>query len=124
MGYVAGSTPEPVLTLWRNETPPNPMEREHNAIPTELSRHPSQCNKLKQQNKTRLVSNSGFLGFEVLRTVIMNSFIFWDITLCSPLKANRRFGGTAPCRLFYTGLLVCSFFDPEAVGSIFLRNAG
>jgi hypothetical protein len=20
--------------------------------------------------------------------------IFWDITLCSPLKANRRFGGT------------------------------
>jgi hypothetical protein len=22
------------------------------------------------------------------------SFVFWDITLCSPLKVNRRLGGT------------------------------
>jgi hypothetical protein len=24
----------------------------------------------------------------------MKSTVFWDITLCSPLKVNRRFGGT------------------------------
>jgi hypothetical protein len=27
-------------------------------------------------------------------TKVMNNPIFWDITLCSPLKINRRFGGT------------------------------
>jgi hypothetical protein len=32
----------------------------------------------------------------------MKSYIFWDITLCSPLKASRRKG-------FLLGL----FFDPE-----------
>jgi hypothetical protein len=31
----------------------------------------------------------------------MNSYIFWDITLCSPLKVNRRFGGT--CHLHLQG---------------------
>jgi hypothetical protein len=34
------------------------------------------------------------IGFEVLTTVVMKSTIFWDITPCSPLKVNRRFGGT------------------------------
>jgi hypothetical protein len=28
---------------------------------------------------------------------VLNMSIFWDITPCSPLKVNRRFGGT--CRL-------------------------
>jgi hypothetical protein len=32
--------------------------------------------------------------FEVLRAVVLKSTIFWDITPCSPLKVNRRFGGT------------------------------
>jgi hypothetical protein len=31
---------------------------------------------------------------EVLTAVVMKSNIFWDITPCSPLKVNRRFGGT------------------------------
>jgi hypothetical protein len=35
--------------------------------------------------------------FEVLTAVVMNSFIFWDIMLCSPVKLNQCFGGT--CRL-------------------------
>jgi hypothetical protein len=37
-----------------------------------------------------------FVGFEVLTAVVMKSSIFWDITpcTCSPLKVNRRFGGT------------------------------
>jgi hypothetical protein len=34
------------------------------------------------------------LGFEVLTAVVMKSSIFWDIKPCSPLKFNRRFGGT------------------------------
>jgi hypothetical protein len=34
-----------------------------------------------------------FLGFEVFTAVVMRSTIFWDITPCSPLSVNRRFGG-------------------------------
>jgi hypothetical protein len=34
------------------------------------------------------------VGDEILTTVVMKSSIFWDITLCSPLNVNRRFGGT------------------------------
>jgi hypothetical protein len=34
------------------------------------------------------------VGFEVLTAVVMKSSIVWDITPCSPLKVNRRFGGT------------------------------
>jgi hypothetical protein len=36
------------------------------------------------------------MGFEVLTAVVMGSYIFWDITPCSPLKVNRLFGGTSP----------------------------
>jgi hypothetical protein len=32
-------------------------------------------------------------GFEVRTPVIINSYIFSDIKLCSLLKVNRRFGG-------------------------------
>jgi hypothetical protein len=31
-------------------------------------------------------------GSEVLTAVTINSYIFWDITPCSPVKVNRRFG--------------------------------
>lgn len=31
----------------------------------------------------------------------MNNSVFWDITRCSPLKVNRRFGET--CRLYLHG---------------------
>jgi hypothetical protein len=34
------------------------------------------------------------LGFEVFTAVVMKSTIFWDITRCSLLNANRRFRGT------------------------------
>jgi hypothetical protein len=33
-------------------------------------------------------------GFEVLITVVMKSSVVWNITLCSPLKVSRCFGGT------------------------------
>jgi hypothetical protein len=34
------------------------------------------------------------VGSAVLTAVVMNSTIFCDITFCSPLKVNRRFGVT------------------------------
>jgi hypothetical protein len=34
------------------------------------------------------------VGLEVLSAVVMNSPIFWDITPCSRLRVNRRFGKT------------------------------
>jgi hypothetical protein len=37
-----------------------------------------------------------YVGFEVLKVVVMKSFIFWDITPCSLLKMNRYFRGTCP----------------------------
>jgi hypothetical protein len=36
-------------------------------------------------------------GFEVLKAVVMEISISWDITPCSPLEVNWRFGGA--CRL-------------------------
>jgi hypothetical protein len=37
-----------------------------------------------------------YIGFEVLTSVVMKSTICWDLTPCSPLCVNRRFGGTSP----------------------------
>jgi hypothetical protein len=34
------------------------------------------------------------LGFEVFTAVVMKGIIFWDVTPCSLLSCNRRFGGT------------------------------
>jgi hypothetical protein len=72
-----------------------------------------------------------FVGFEVLTAVVMKSIIFWDITQCSPLKVNRRFGGTYRLHLqallatcFYTGFLLGLYFDPEDGGDMFVRNVG
>jgi hypothetical protein len=40
------------------------------------------------------------VGFEVLKSVVMNTSILCDITLCSQLKVNRRrFRGT--CRFHF-----------------------
>jgi hypothetical protein len=47
----------------------------------------------------------------------MNSSVFWDITPCSPLNVNRRFGGI--CRPY---LFLGLFFDPEDEGEIFPRK--
>jgi hypothetical protein len=37
-----------------------------------------------------------YVAYEVITAVLMKRSIFWDTTLCSPLKVNRRFRGT--CR--------------------------
>jgi hypothetical protein len=48
------------------------------------------------------------VGFEVLTAVVMKSYIFWDMTPCSPLKVSLRSGGT--CRLNLHGFLLGLFF--------------
>jgi hypothetical protein len=63
----------------------------------------------------------------------MKSTILWDITPYSPLRVNRRFGGTLPpsswsknkpsnhlLSLWFLGL----FFDPEDGGYMYLENVG
>jgi hypothetical protein len=42
-----------------------------------------------------------YVGFEVPTVVAMKISIFWDLTLCSPLKVNRYFGGI--CHLHLQG---------------------
>jgi hypothetical protein len=64
----------------------------------------------------------------------MKSNIFWDVTPCSSLSFNRRFGETyllhLQCRLFCLPpaclLVFCwtYFFDPEDGGDMFLRSVG
>jgi hypothetical protein len=53
----------------------------------------------------------------------MKSSVFWDVTPCSPLKANRRFEGKYFLQLatcFQAGFLLGLFFDPEDGGDMFL----
>jgi hypothetical protein len=61
--------------------------------------------------------------------VVIKNTIFWDITPCSPLSVNRRFGGTYrlhlqsyACHLLLLWFLARYFFEPEDRGDIFLRN--
>jgi hypothetical protein len=81
-----------------------------------------------------------FVRCEVLRAVVTKSSIFWDTMPCSPLQVNGRFGGTCSLHfqgrrtnqvrnqavsfLFYAGLLIGLFFDPQNGGDRFLRNFG
>jgi hypothetical protein len=77
------------------------------------------------------------IGFEVLTAVVIKSTIFWDITPCSPLSVNRRFGGThrfhlqgvknkqvASLPAFSLFSFSANFFDPEDGDDMFLRNVG
>jgi hypothetical protein len=45
---------------------------------------------------TNLKTIKVLVGFGILIAVVMKSSFIWDITPCSALKANRRFGGTSP----------------------------
>jgi hypothetical protein len=62
-----------------------------------------------------------FVGFEVLRAVVMKISIFWDITPSSLLKVSRCFGGT--CHLHLQDRRISQlFFDAEDGGDMLLRN--
>jgi hypothetical protein len=69
-------------------------------------------------------TNNNCVGLDVLTAVPMKNSAFWDITLCSLLKINRRYGGMCHfgCCLLHAGFLVGLIFDPEDGGDIFLRN--
>jgi hypothetical protein len=54
---------------------------------------------------------------EILTTVILKSSVFWDITLCSPLKEYA-------CCLLHAGFLRGLFFDPEDGDYVFFQNIG
>jgi hypothetical protein len=64
--------------------------------------------------------------FNVLTEVVMKFSMYWDITRCSRLKINRRFGRkylqSSTCYLLHAGLLLDSFFDTENGGDMILRN--
>jgi hypothetical protein len=55
---------------------------------------PKGCKSMIKQNKITIETTKKYLGFEVLLALVMKSTTFWDIAQCSPLKVNRRFGGT------------------------------
>jgi hypothetical protein len=70
------------------------------------------------------------IGFEILTVVLMKSYIFWDITTYSPLKVNRRFGGTSErvskqrsaFSFIHAGFFLGLFFDSEDGEETFLSN--
>jgi hypothetical protein len=80
------------------------------------------------------------VGFEVLTAVVVKNIIFWDVTPCSLLRCNRRFGETyrvhlqgrrklyqhepASTQMASKMFLLKFFFDPEDGGDVFLRNVG
>jgi hypothetical protein len=53
-----------------------------------------------------------YVGFEVLTAVVIKSTIFWDITSCSALSINRRFGGTYQLHLLLRWFLSQLIFIP------------
>jgi hypothetical protein len=63
-----------------------------------------------------------FVGFEVLRAVIMKNPIFWCITPCRPVKVNRSFGLSAraplaTCFMLGSSLAYSSTLTMEATYS-------
>jgi hypothetical protein len=80
------------------------------------------------------ISHDITLKYGVLTAVVMNSSIFWDTTSCSPLKLNRRFGGTCLLNVQVRRMAqeesdkqshpLGLFFDLEDVGDMFHRNIG
>jgi hypothetical protein len=66
----------------------------------------------------RLKNRVLVVGYEVLTATVMKSSTFMDITPCSPLKVNRRFGGTQcfACCLLHAGFFLGLFFDLEDGG--------
>jgi hypothetical protein len=72
--------------------------------------------------------------FEVLTAVFLKISVLWDIAPCSPLKNNRRFGGTCCLHLKNQGICQAGnqhgagsklgfFYDSEDGGDMFHRNA-
>jgi hypothetical protein len=52
-----------------------------------------------------IVAAVNVIGFEVVTVVVMKSSVFYDIELCSPLKADQRFAGKTLSCWFLTWLI-------------------
>jgi hypothetical protein len=65
-----------------------------------------------------------FVGFEVLTAVVMSNSIFWDITPCSPLKDNRRLGGTCHIHLRWRRIsqLASYWFPARHIFQFYTQN--
>jgi hypothetical protein len=67
-------------------------------------------------------------GFQILTAMIMKRSIFWDITLCSPLKGNRLFRGTwrallGNCFMLISSLAIFLHHEEEGDGlNVYIRN--
>jgi hypothetical protein len=62
---------------------------------------------------------------KVISAVFMNTFIFWNIRSCRPLKVNRHFGGSeaeAALAILLSVIFHGLIFDPEYGGDKFLGN--
>jgi hypothetical protein len=68
-----------------------------------------------EQQRTSQACFIFHIGFEVLTAAVMKRYIFWDITLCSPLKGSRRFEGR--CRLYLQGRKICQVRNRREAGS-------
>jgi hypothetical protein len=53
-----------------------------------------QCRTSGMLQAVHRTAELSYMGFEVFTAVVMKSVIFWDVTLCGPLKVNRRLGWT------------------------------
>jgi hypothetical protein len=70
-----------------------------------------------------------FVGFEVSTAVVIKGIIFWDMTPCSPLSYNQRFGGTYRLHLQdrrnrFSKTSKQAGGKPEDGDDMFLRNVG
>jgi hypothetical protein len=67
------------------------------------------------QSAWKKIVDFPYLKKTALKYMEERSFIFWDIKPCSPLKLNRRFGGT--CRLHLQGWRVSQGKNQNEPGS-------
>jgi hypothetical protein len=93
------------------------------------------------QNFSSILTPCSHVEFEGLTAAVMKCTIFWGITPCVPLKANRRFDRTHRLHLhnrinriryqrectqlatFFQASIFLGLFDTEDGGDMFLRNS-
>jgi hypothetical protein len=63
------------------------------------------------------------VGFEILTAVVMKSIIFWDMTPCSSLSFNQRFGGTYHLHIQGQGNKFCLLVFAELIPSTLKMEA-
>jgi hypothetical protein len=63
-----------------------------------------------------------FVGSEVLTPVVIKSYIFWDITLCSPLQSPLTFRGNISPPSSGSKNKPSKTQNDEDGGDIFFRN--